>query len=239
MPKIRWAGCDDADKAAKVLGPRARDLRESRGLTIRELAARVGVSKNTLLRLEQGAPVAEKLLIRICNGLQTVPPNLLVPESDWTQPIQVHRGETAPWRIAFRREKAPSIYEDFQPISECQERKRLGRVGFVSGFYQAQGCMLRGGKLQAAVYELFGNQEKAGFRHSGEEFVYCMRGRLRVTVGKTVTVLEPGDSATFWSRYRHRYESDLPADSPESTLLMMVWYEGEEEASSLAEDDEC
>lgn len=240
MPKLTWSGCSDVDAAARKAGPRVRQLREARKLTIRELADRVGISKNTLLRLEQGFPIAEPLLIRICNALQTIPPNLFVAESDWTLPYRVHRGGDSPWRIAFRRQRAPSRYQDFEAVDPEAERVRMGNLGFVTGFLHTMDCTLRNGKLQAAVVELYGDQERNGYRHSGEEFVYCLQGRLKFTISSHTLILEPGDGVTFWSRYRHRYESALPvAEGVEPTRMLMVWIEEEEEAIAVMRDEEC
>lgn len=240
MPKLTWTGCDDIEAAANLAGPRVRKLREARGLTLRQLADRINISKNTLLRLEQGSPIAEPLFLRVCDALQTVPPNLLVPEESWTLPYRVHRQSEAPWRIAFRREKAPAVFKDFAPVEPEAERKRIGNLSFVTGFLQSLDCSIHGGKLQAAVVELYGDQEKAGYRHSGEEFVYCLQGRLRLTISTHVLILEPGDAVTFWSRYRHRYESDLPVQpGTEPTRMLMVWIEEKEDAQATQADDEC
>ncbi|MDH4387337.1 MAG: XRE family transcriptional regulator [Fimbriimonas sp.] len=240
MPKLTWVGCDDIDAAAKIVGPRIKSLRQVRGLTLRGLADRVGVSKNTLLRLEQGFPIAEPTLIKLCNALQTIPPNLMVSDEDWSLPYRVHRGTAGSWRIAFRKESAPTKIKDFEPIEPERERLRLGCLGFVSGFLHNLDCGIQNGKLQAAVVELYGDQERAGFRHSGEEMIFCLQGRLKFTISTHQLILEPGDAVTFWSRYRHRYESDLDCDTEiEPTRMLMVWIEDEEEAISTKRDEEC
>lgn len=207
---------------------------------MRDLAARVNISKNTLIRLEQGLPIAEPLFLRVCNALQTIPPNVLVGDDVWNLPYRVHRGAEATWRIAFRNTKAPSRIVDFAPVEGKAERDRLGALGFVSGFVQAQDCGVRGGALQAALVELYGGQERAGCRHSGEEFVMCLQGRLKLTISTHTLILEPGDSVSFWSRYRHRYESDLPIGPGQPpTVILMVWVEGEEESVAVLADEEC
>ncbi|MFZ4508880.1 MAG: helix-turn-helix domain-containing protein [Fimbriimonas sp.] len=240
MPKLTWTGCDDTEAAARRAGPRIRRLREARGLTLRELAVRVDVSKNTLLRLEQGLPIAEPLFVRVCNALQTIPPNLLVSDEDWSLPYRVHRAKEAKWRVAFRKTKSPSTIVDFEVVEEASERDRIGNLGFVTGFLQSLDCSIRGGKLQSAVVELYGNQERPGFRHSGEEFVMCLQGRLKLSISSHTLLLEPGDSVTFWSRYRHRYESDLPVKAGiEPTRMLMVWIEQEEEQIAVMADEEC
>lgn len=240
MPVISWTGVTDIESAAKLVGPRLRQLRTNRGLTIRELAERAGVSKNTVLKIEQGEPIAENLLTRICNKLQTILPNLLTaPEEVENAIICVHRNDPAKWHIAFRRMRAPKGIKDFDQVADPGERRRLGSVGFVSGFVHTHDAALPNGRLQAATLDLFGDQEEPGFRHSGEEFIYCMSGVLKLTVADETYMLYPGDSAMFDSSYRHRYESGQPLDSTEVTRALMVWYEGNEQAFSIRPDEEC
>ncbi|NSC20231.1 helix-turn-helix transcriptional regulator [Streptomyces albus subsp. chlorinus] len=43
--------------------------------------------------------------------------------------------------------------------------------------------------------------------HPGEEWIHVQRGRLRLGLGRTVEVLEPGDSAHFDSLTPHRLEA--------------------------------
>jgi transcriptional regulator with XRE-family HTH domain len=225
---------------ARRIGPRIRRLREARGLSLRELAERVSVSKNTLLRLEQGAPIAEKLVHRICDGLNTILPNLMVSDEDWNRPFRVHRADQANWRIAFRRAKAPSHFTDFGIVSDPCERHRIGNLGFVSGFLQNMDCSLRDGVLHAAMVELYGDQEKLAYRHSGEEFVMCLQGRMRLVLEDEPIILEQGDSVIFQSKYRHKYESDLPVrvDLP-PTVMLMIWTESEEEPETTAPHPDC
>jgi Cupin domain len=105
---------------------------------------------------------------------------------------------------------------------------------------QTLDCTVRDGKMQAAVVELYGNQEKAGYRHSGEEFVYCLSGRLRLSISSHTLILEPGDAISFMSMYRHRYESDLPLEKGIGpTRILMVWIEEHEEQFAVKADEEC
>lgn len=54
--------------------------------------------------------------------------------------------------------------------------------------------------------------------HPGEEWLYVLSGRLRLTLGETVHVLEPADSAHFDSMTPHQ----LAAASPEGVDLLFV-----------------
>lgn len=230
---------DDAAEAAKVIGPRLRQLREGRGLTLRDLAARTGLSKNTILRLESGLPVTEPILERICNSLQTILPNLLAAATPPDGSIaRVSRQDDSDWRIAFCTKKAPKTLKDFMQVDQQSERERIGHLGFVSGFVQALSG-IEGGRLQAALVDVYGPQERAGFRHSGEEFVYCLRGRLRLTLGKEVHVLGAGDSVVFPSGIRHRYESANESAADDPVKIIMVWMEADEVAESVSHDEEC
>jgi transcriptional regulator with XRE-family HTH domain len=53
--------------------------------------------------------------------------------------------------------------------------------------------------------------------HEGEEFVYVLSGRLRVYVGEEQHLLEAGDSIHFKSVQPHAFEN--PAEEPCTTLL--------------------
>lgn len=238
MPNVAWPGVEDACEAAKVVGPRIQQLRRSRGLTLRDLSSRSGVSKNTILRLEHGLPITVQALERICNTLQTILPNLLGSVASPDQGlVRVTRADPRNWRIAFCRKKAPKKFSDFDLVDDPAERTRIGGLGFVSGFVQTTSS-LEAGRLQASLVDLYGRQERAGFRHSGEEFVFCLSGRLLLTVGKESHILEEGDSAIFPSGVRHRYEAAGDSGSA-PTRILMVWMESDEEEASVSHDEEC
>ncbi|MYZ35423.1 MULTISPECIES: XRE family transcriptional regulator [unclassified Streptomyces] len=54
--------------------------------------------------------------------------------------------------------------------------------------------------------------------HAGEEWLYVLEGRLRLSLGDAVYVLDPGDSAHFDSLTPHR----IAAAGPEGTELLFV-----------------
>ncbi|MFW5415073.1 helix-turn-helix transcriptional regulator [Nocardiopsis sp. CNT-189] len=79
-------------KTYRFRGPTARRLREERGLTVREVAAAVGIADGTLTNLERGhqepsAPV----YIRICQALD-VDPALLREAREEAPPRKKRRG---------------------------------------------------------------------------------------------------------------------------------------------------
>ncbi|MFI9031253.1 helix-turn-helix domain-containing protein [Streptomyces sp. NPDC053560] len=54
--------------------------------------------------------------------------------------------------------------------------------------------------------------------HPGEEWLYVLKGRLRLTLGETVQLLDPGDAAHFDSLTPHR----IAAASPGGTEILFV-----------------
>ena len=48
------------------------------------------------------------------------------------------------------------------------------------------------------------DHEGVGYQHEGEEFVYVLQGRMEITVGEHVNLLDEGDSLHFNSGIRHR-----------------------------------
>ncbi|MFD4502925.1 helix-turn-helix domain-containing protein [Streptomyces sp. NPDC058457] len=64
----------------------------------------------------------------------------------------------------------------------------------------------------------YGSQGDIVRVHPGEEWLYVLRGRLRLRLGDTTHVLAPGDSAHFDSLTPHR----LAAEDPDGVELLFV-----------------
>jgi len=64
LPNGKLAGMDDTSRTLDAVGPRLKELRQRRDLTLNELADETGVSISTLSRLESGLrrPTLEQLL---------------------------------------------------------------------------------------------------------------------------------------------------------------------------------
>lgn len=72
-----------------VLGAAVRRARQARGLTIQELADRVGIGKSTLSRYERGErPMNTYVLVRICRVLGVRAGALLTEADDHTRPLR-------------------------------------------------------------------------------------------------------------------------------------------------------
>jgi transcriptional regulator with XRE-family HTH domain len=67
--------------------------------------------------------------------------------------------------------------------------------------------------------------------HSGQDFIYCLRGEVLYTVNENAFVLEPGDSILFDSRLPHRFQNTSKEDS-EILIILSVPHESAEYISN-------
>src|ERR671916_141731 len=165
------------EKQIEKLGPAVRQLRRERGLTLEELAGEVGTSVAHLSRLESGARQPSlEGLLRIAATLGVEVGELLEAPEE-PGPGTVVRGATSP------------VYEGgglrFQPLVP-----EAGPEGLT------------------AVKVIFPvDRSDPEYReHEGEEWIYVLSGRLRLTLGRESTVLEAGDAAYFNGLLPHRWD---------------------------------
>lgn len=75
-----------------------KDLRESKGLTQREVAEKTGISHVSVLKIENSRPVYRATFIVLCNFLGVNP--------DSVENANIHDGK-AVWKDKVRRKHAP------------------------------------------------------------------------------------------------------------------------------------
>ena len=180
MESLGGAGRPARDRIGQLiegLGPAIRRLRRGRGLTLEQLAREVGSSVAHLSRLESGGRQPSlEGLLRIAAALGVGVDELLAAP-DEPGPGTVVRGATSPF------------YEGdgfrFQPLIP-----EAGPEG-----------------LAAAKIVFPADRTEGEYReHEGEEWIYVLAGRLRLTLGGQYTVLEPGDAAFFNGLLPHRWD---------------------------------
>ena len=180
---------DRVDQVLSGLGPRLRRLRRERNLTLEEVAAASGTSVAHLSRLESGARQPSlDGLLRLAFGLG-VPVSELVEETPGPEPGTVVRGAEAPFY------DGPALR--FQPL--VPESGPAGLAAFK--------VVLPADRVD--------HQHQA---HGGQEWLYMLKGRLRLTLGTERTVLEPGDAAFFDGGLPHAFD----VLSEEDVELLMV-----------------
>lgn len=74
-------------------------------------------------------------------------------------------------------------------------------------------------KIEPLLVTLKPDKDPEMVSHKGQEFNYCLEGRMVVIVGKEEYVLEPGDSLYFNSMIQHKM---LPLDNKEAKFLTII-----------------
>ncbi|KPC83218.1 MULTISPECIES: helix-turn-helix domain-containing protein [Streptomyces] len=158
------------------IGPRLRDLRRNRGLTLEAAAGRAELSPAHLSRLETGRRQPSlPMLLGLARVYGTTVSELL--------------GEMPPERDAIVRGG---------PLEGAPGGTEAG-----GWFYRQAGGP--GRAMQALRVRVpYGTEGDLVRVHPGEEWLYVLDGRLRVVLGETVHDLDPGDSAHFDSLTPHR-----------------------------------
>lgn len=155
-------------------GTRLRGLRSARGWTLEELAERSGLSKAFLSRLEAGDRRPSIAAILTLARIYEVSVGALFDPAQ-AEPCVVVRSDQAP-----RRQGEGLVYTAlsntarFANLQPIRLTVRANRVG------------------------------DDRYQHEGEEWVYVLSGRLRVTVAENNYDLEAGDAAHFDSLHPHR-----------------------------------
>lgn len=173
------------------LGARIRRARRDRNITLEELAEASGVSVAHISRLESGdrQPSLDGLL-RLAFGLG-VPFDELFAEPDEPESGTVVRGAEAPFY------EGPAMR--FQPLMPDAGPEGIAAMKVVFPANRV-------------------DPEHTHHEHGGQEWLYVLKGRLRLTLGSERTMLEPGDAAFFDARLPHAFD----VFSEEDVEVLMV-----------------
>lgn len=169
--------------AAFKIGTQVRELREKNHYTLQDLAAKTGVEKEILSRIESHEfipPIAT--LLKLANALNV---------------SMVH----------FFQDKAGS---EKIAVTRHDERQRIKRrphhmEGEVDYIYEALEIKMTTKHMQPFMVEfpVQDTSEMVFVSHKGEEFLYLLEGILEFRTPDHVEVLNPGDSIYFESDVSH------------------------------------
>jgi mannose-6-phosphate isomerase-like protein (cupin superfamily)/DNA-binding XRE family transcriptional regulator len=201
-----------------ALGDRLRRARTRQGRSIRDLADAAGLSKSSIVRLEQGGGTYPMTVVKVCAALGLHVARLRDPESAGDDRLAVHRTSDDRWYDLVDFGSGPLGGVD-RPLT-VTERAEFAKKGVVVPIV-VLGSRLSDGQLLSNVVEVYGRSVTR--EHPGEEFVYVLDGTASITVGATTVVLGSGESMVFRSAEPHTY---APAEG--STLpvrLLMVRFD--------------
>jgi len=176
-----------------------RELREARGISMRTLATKSGLSANALSMIERGkTSPSVSTLYKLADALGVS--------------ITAFFGaETEKKQIVFLK---------------SDERTR---ISFTRGVFEALGGEQFSGRVEPFMLTLESGSSSGPHNmvHTGHEFVFCLRGQLEYYVEKQVFLLSAGDSLLFASKLQHRWKN--PSRNVTNALIIISGFaEGEQ-----------
>ncbi len=181
-----------------TVGERLRELREARGISMRSLATRSGLSANALSMIERGkASPSVSTLYKLAEALG-------VPITDFF---------------------APQAQKQNVILIKADERTR---VPFTHGIWEGLGGEKFMGRVEPFILTLETGASSGphAMVHTGHEFVFCLRGQLEYLVERDLYELEPGDSLLFAAQLEHRWRN--PGNTVTNALIVLSGFsEGE------------
>ena len=181
------------------VGGLIRRERERQGVSLRELARRVGVSASMMSQVETGRTrPSVSTIYSIAAELGLSIDALLSEEAAVSDP--------APLAASYVREDAASIAEAV-PASQLVRPDQRRKLELESGvtWELLSDLLPHLVDFMLVTYEPGGRSSSSGklTRHAGTEFAYLLRGTLKIQVGFDEFVLKPGDSMAFDSSEPH------------------------------------
>ena len=165
------------------VGQRLRLLRDERGISMRALARRSGLSANALSMIERG------LTSPSVSTLHKLAVALQVPI------VAFFRQDPVKQKVVFRK------------------ATQRTRVSFERGMVEGLGGEAFSGRVEAFLLtlETGANSGPSHMLHTGSELVFCLSGRLDYEVDNEFYFLEPGDNLLFSSQVPHRWRNSGPS----------------------------
>jgi transcriptional regulator with XRE-family HTH domain len=161
-----------------TIGQKIRDLRNEKGMTLGDLAAKINVSPSLISQLERGGVNPSiSLLKSIADALETPLFSLL--------------------------EKEETKNEEPSPLMTAKERKVLTTEGGVRFILLSRNYDL-GCEFILNEWPVGSSTGKEKYVHEGVECGLLLEGELEVELEDGVYHLKPGDSITYRSDIPHR-----------------------------------
>lgn len=181
---------NDVEQSISELGCKLRAIRESRDWTLDELAERSGLSKPQLSRLESGERRPSLAALLSLSKAYGVAVGAFFSAPQNPAAIQVVRAKKS------LPQQANGLA--YWPLSTGNSRFNLQPIRVVVSP---------------------GRSELDRYTHEGEEWLFLLSGKLRVTVGEQTEILSAGDSAHFDSRIPHRLDA---LDNADAELIVVA-----------------
>lgn len=184
-----------------LVGARVRRIRERQGLSLRELAEKAQLSKNTLLRLEQGFPSRVSTLRQVARALGVKGVVLCSLDYEESPVISFQKLEDMRWHDMdnYRGKKFPLVEGEMSR----EERVEMGMRGITPFANLSSG--VEGDFFHPNMIELFGSTPRRS--HPGMEFCFIVDGEIDVVFESLKVRMVAGESMSFHSTEVHHYEA--------------------------------
>jgi transcriptional regulator with XRE-family HTH domain len=183
-----------------AIGGHLREVRMARGLSLRALAQRVGVSPSLVSQVETGrARPSVRTLYAIASELRISLDELLFPDAA-QEPIEPDGGPGDEPAAA-----SPEIHLPDAPVQRAADRKVI-RLASGVVWERLTTASIPNVDFLYVTYEVGGasSPEHEFQRHAGQEWGYVLSGTLGVTIGFDDVTLGAGDAIAFDSTTPHR-----------------------------------
>ncbi len=180
----------DLDTPWDLVGERVRAARAAAGLTVRELARRIGLSASHVSQVERGlGAFSVPALYAVASELGVTMNDLLAAEDAAAAgPVPEGVRDLVADGIVQRAGQHPTI-----KLSSGPRWMRLTAVGEADA------------EFLEVTYAPGTAAPPEHIHHEGREYGIVLQGTLSVEVAGESTALEPGDSIVFDSRLPHRF----------------------------------
>jgi len=184
------------------VGARVRDARLAAGMTVRELARRIGVSASHVSQVERGiGAFSVPALYAVARELDVSMHSLLDPPDEQVNVAAAGARDLEAEGVVQRAGTHPSIVLGAGP-----RWSRLTAVG------EEDSTFLE------VVYDSRTARPEEAIRHEGREYGFVISGELTVEVEGSLATLGPGDTIVFDSNRPHRFWNDSDAE------VRAIWF---------------
>lgn len=203
-----------------------RLMRRLLHVTQAELAAKAGVDRTSVQRLERGRSIRASTLRKICLGLGVNYGEISRLRLSYGPPLDQscvwHRSQDAVWHtLTDKRTRVP---EDSKVrIQDPAERRRLGSLGLVGRFRTYLNFIMIDGP-GVFFMEVYGRQDD--WRHTDpgsvyEDWImYCLRGDVLLWQGESSELLTEGSAIGFRSGFRFSLEAASDSEIPPQVMFI-------------------
>ena len=187
---------DTCSESVDDIGQRIKNLRNEKGLSLEDLAARTGFEAGLLEKIERHE-VHPQLgtVIKLSKSLDAAFGKLVCGEGD--KPYSITR------------------LSDQKPVARSTSLKGEKHVYSYKGLAPE----VKGRSMEPLIVNLKETPENEISAHDGEEFIYVLNGNVLLELGNDKYELKPGDSAYYLSTTPHW----IAAADGSATILAVIY----------------